>query len=323
MASQAEQIERLVEGFASSGLAVVNEYDASARPVTLTLSDGREFRVFCWNVTTGGRGRSPTEYRIQTTRPGDSPFVVAGAETLVLGYDEDRDIFVAWNAARHPNPSSSASLQVPLETLERAAETGFAARERPLAGDTVEIVTAFRPELVLDYLEVLPGLDVTHPVEATATAEAASGEVHPVEELPGDVERKRTISTVSRAVRNAQFRSSVLRAYDHRCALCGLGAGLVQAAHIHSVAGGGVDQVRNGIAACPTHHACLDLGLIVIGTDYSIVLNKARLVELGASEDDIDVLEESLFEQLRLPAQEDLGPAPENIEAHRSLWLTD
>src|SRR5689334_19047082 len=101
----------------------------------LVVSDGgapRELRVFCWNVTSGGQGRSPDEFRVQTTRPGDVPFHIPGTQTLVLGYHEELDVFAAWDAEKHPNPSESASLQIPLETLQRAAETGFAARDRPL-----------------------------------------------------------------------------------------------------------------------------------------------------------------------------------------------
>jgi putative restriction endonuclease len=324
VATRAEQIERLVDGLTSAGFTVISDYDPDDRPVTLVVTDGRvsrEFRVFCWNVTSGGRGRSPDEFRVQTTRPGNVPFHIPGSQTLVLGYHEDLDVFAAWDSEKHPNPSESASLQIPLETLERAAETGFAARDRPL-GTTgvVEVVVAFKPELLSDYLDVLPSLDVSDPEEGSATAAAASGEERPVEELPGNAERRRTISSVSRAVRNAQFRDRVLRAYEYRCAFCDLGASLSQAAHVRPVHLGGVDQVTNGVAACPTHHLALDRGLILIEDDLSIRLNDARLTEVGATQEDRDALEKALRPMLRTPSPAALRPSQDNLAAHRALW---
>jgi putative restriction endonuclease len=324
LATRAEQIERLVDGLTSAGFTVITEYEPGDRPVALAVTNGREtreLRVFCWNVTSGGRGRSPDEFRVQTTRPGNVPLHIAGTQTLVLGYHEDLDVFAAWDVEKHPNPSESASLQIPLETLERAAETGLAARERPL-GTTgvVEVVVAFQPKLLSDYLDILPSLDVSDPLEGSATAAAASGEQHPVEELPGDAERRRAISNVSRAVRNAQFRVRVLRVYDNRCAFCDLGAGMCQAAHIRPVHHGGVDQVSNGVAACPTHHLAFDRGLTLLEDDLSIRLNGARLEEVGATHDDHRALEEGLRERLRDPSPSSLRPSRDNLAAHRGLW---
>lgn len=325
MASKAEQIERLVDGLVDGGLIVRNDFDPQDRPVTLIVADARrtrDLRIFCWNITSGGHGRSPDEFRVQTTRPRNVPFrVPGGPQTLVLGYDESRDVFAAWDAEKHPDPSGSASLQVARETLERAAEIGFAARERPLGSHgVVEIVVAFRPELVTDYLEILPGLDVTDPVEGAATADAASGGERPLEEIPGDEERKRTIVEVSRAVRNAQFRSAVRRAYDKRCAFCGLNAQLPESAHISAVYRGGLDQIKNGVLACPTHHLALDRGLILIRDDYSITVNERRLREVGASEEDREILRAGLLEALRLPHEVSFRPSAENLAAHREQW---
>ena len=324
MATRAEQIARLIDGLAAAGFTVTNDHNPNDRPVTLTITDGRQIRdlrVFCWNVTSGGQGRSPDEFRVQTTRPGDVPFYVPDTRTLVLGYHEELDVFAAWDAEKHPNPSSSASLQIPIETLRRAAETGFAARERPLGtSDVVEVVASFQPDLVGDYLDVLPSLHVSDPAEGLATAAAASGEEQAVEELPGDAERRRTISQVSRAVRNAQFRLRVLGAYDYRCAFCDLGASLCQAAHIRPVHLGGADQVKNGVAACPTHHLAFDRGLLVVDDDYSIRLNDERLEDVGADDEDREALEAGLREELRVPAGASLRPTAENLAAHRAQW---
>jgi putative restriction endonuclease len=112
-----------------------------------------------------------------------------------------------------------------------------------------------------------------------------------------------------------------LRAYDRRCAFCGLGLGLVQAAHLRPVREEGADQVRNGVAACPTHHAAFDAGLVVIDDDFAIRVNSARLEARGTTEEDVARLAESLLDQLRLPEAEALRPAPENLLVHRKRWL--
>lgn len=79
-----------------------------------------------------------------------------------------------------------------------------------------------------------------------------------------------------RATRTNRVKGDVLRAYQHRCALCGWQAtaelisfnGRVQLAHgnqIHHiipVAEGGTDADDNLILLCPNHHKQADMGLI-------------------------------------------------------------
>lgn len=324
-ASARDQIERLLDGLVACGFTLVESTELSSRPVELVLTDPdgvKSLRVFCWNVTSGGHGRAEDEYRVQTTRPGDMPLHMAGETTLVLGYDAERDIFVAWEGEKHPNPGSSSSLQVPLDLLEAAAETGMAARARPLGrDDESEVVTAFRPELVGEYLAASPELNVSDPQIAEATAAAASGEAaEHLEELPGGQERQRSISRVSRLVRNGQFRLRVLAAYDSRCAFCDLDASLAEAAHIKPVADGGEDQIRNGLAACPTHHKAFDLGLLVVLDDYAIRRNDQRLDELGVPPEEKERLEVGLRNKLKLPDEPQFHPAAENLAAHRARW---
>jgi putative restriction endonuclease len=325
MATRAEQIERLVDGLIDSGYAVVNEYRASDRPASLEIvgkDDTATLRVFSWNVTSGGRGRAADEYRVQTTRPGGVPLFQPGAHiNLVLGFDEDRDLFAAWDAEKHPNPGGSSSLQVPLDLLEAAASSGFESRARPLSGDETEVVVAFRPELIGEYLEIRGGLDASSPQEGAASAAAASGnEEEAVEELPAGSPRRRAVSAISRLVRNAQFRHRVLRAYGESCALCDLGATLTEAAHIRSVHAGGEDLVRNGLALCPTHHAAFDIGLVVLDEDLRISVNERRAMELNLKDADWDRLRHGLRDRLRDPEPADLRPALENIRAHLERW---
>jgi putative restriction endonuclease len=74
-------------------------------------------------------------------------------------------------------------------------------------------------------------------------------------------------------VRDAGFRRLVTRAYDYRCAACGLrvclddGRMLVEAAHLVPFAETQDDDPRNGMALCKNHHWAMDQFLIAPGTD--------------------------------------------------------
>jgi putative restriction endonuclease len=67
------------------------------------------------------------------------------------------------------------------------------------------------------------------------------------------------------------FRSQVLRAYEQRCAICRLPfTQLLDAAHIHEDAKGGIAHVTNGLALCKIHHGAFDSQLLGISADYTI-----------------------------------------------------
>jgi putative restriction endonuclease len=323
MATASEQIQLLVEGLEAGGLAAVGEYDPAQRPVDLTVAlPDRQiaFRVFSWNITPGGTGRSPSERRVQVTRaPEVRLHVPGGPPTLLLGYDETLDVFAAWDSRMHEDPGASPSLQIPIETLREAAESGFAARERSVAAGQ-EVVVAFRPELASTYLALRADLEEAAAVAPEAAAAAASGEMPHEADLPGDVERRRAIRTISVAVRDARFRTRIVDAYGGRCAFCDLGLALVEAAHIRPVHAGGGDEIRNGIAACPTHHRAFDRGLLTLDDDLRLRVNEVRLDKLGAVDEDRTALQLGLRAFLRLPHPEAVRPSAEALAQHRAVW---
>lgn len=70
--------------------------------------------------------------------------------------------------------------------------------------------------------------------------------------------------------RDPTFRERVLRAYEHRCCVCGfdlrignISAGL-EAAHIQWFQAEGPDTETNGLALCALHHKIFDLGAFTI-----------------------------------------------------------
>jgi len=73
--------------------------------------------------------------------------------------------------------------------------------------------------------------------------------------------------------RDPAFRQKVLRAYRHRCALCGHDTRLyknvigLEAAHIWWFQYGGPDTETNGLALCALHHKIFDLGAFTVRAD--------------------------------------------------------
>jgi putative restriction endonuclease len=318
----------LVLSLEKAGLRVDEQTGPDDRPLLLRVGGPDQIwdlRVFLWNITPGGPAgvRDPSEFRVQTTRPGNVAFAVDdGRYTILLGYHEATGTFAAWEVRAHPNPGSSSSLQVSLPTLERARDEGFASQTRELSGSGREIVVAFRSSLVSTYLDIVPDLRVAIVDENDAVPGqvATEGQDPAPEDLPAENERRVAIRQVAQRVRDARFRSRVLAAYGDRCAFCDLDLGLAEAAHILPVADGGPDQIVNGVAACPTHHRALDRGLLLVDDDLTIIVNANRAEALGFSAADIEALTTGLRLSLRAPSQPSLRPALGHLQTQRQRW---
>lgn len=89
----------------------------------------------------------------------------------------------------------------------------------------------------------------------------------------------RTIQPVKTRKRNPAFRREVIRAYEHRCAVCGYDIRIdnhllgLEAAHIQWHAYDGPDEVSNGLALCTLHHKAFDLGGISLLDDLRLVVS--------------------------------------------------
>lgn len=92
--------------------------------------------------------------------------------------------------------------------------------------------------------------------------------------------RVRTAQLSNRALRDRNFRKTVLRAYRERCAVTGLrlingrGRAEAEAAHIRPVEQDGPDIVSNGIALSGTAHWMFDRGMIGLSDDLSILVSR-------------------------------------------------
>lgn len=128
------------------------------------------------------------------------------------------------------------------------------------------------------------------------------------------------VQIIQRRKRDPAFRDSILRIYEHRCAVCGYDAILgitdlgIEAAHIHWHSHGGPDSEDNGIALCANHHKAFDRGALTLDDDHRILVSQHLRDTQGAR----DWL-------IRFSGKPLLGPQPgcpppssDHLEWHRS-----
>jgi hypothetical protein len=201
-----------------------------AWPALVDVATGGESFLASLHVGTVGythRDLDHVERRYQN--PSNLAPIVAlpGTRPMLLGLwtQEETPVLVAHDAGlRQGHGGTRVSLFVGLAALREAASpVGWGEYE----GATGERIIACRPSLLPMLAEMLlhavvPGEGQTH------QALVAAG---PVTTDPAAFERARR--AVSVLIRDATFRKRVVAAYGGQCALCGLGLGLVEGAHIY------------------------------------------------------------------------------------------
>lgn len=144
----------------------------------------------------------------------------------------------------------------------------------------------------------------------------------------GGADSERAAVTMAR-IGQHRFARSVGHAYRQRCGFCGMHAGslsgsrLLVASHIkpwRDSSGPERWDPRNGIAACPTHDAAFDTGLLTVTEDGRI--HTARLLREAAAGDRVTaaVLSDVLRPTV-IPTDADTAPGPEYLRwHHRTIW---
>jgi len=118
--------------------------------------------------------------------------------------------------------------------------------------------------------------------------------------------------------RNPQFRADVIRAYEHRCAICGYDIKVgpsdlaLEAAHIKWHQSGGPDCIQNGLALCAIHHKALDRGAIGISGDFTILISSEVHGVSGIMNWFVSVK----GQKIRSPTRSEWLPSTEYIEWH-------
>ena len=290
-------------------LSIWNEYQAKV------------LRIFIWNITPGGPAtvRSATEYRIQVTGTGGSLDLPEGMDTLLMGWSEEYGVFAAFEVRRHTILGASPSIQIDQKYLLSARNFGLSFATR---GNS-ETVVCFAPDQFFNYALNLNNLHgITEESENTEEETRLSNQIVDEPSPIGwdlnnvDEPRREVIETTRRWIRQRDFRGRILSAYHSSCAICHLQLNLVEAAHIVPVSvRGSSDSTNNGLCLCMLHHAAYDGGLVGVGPDYRVLLNRAKLEllrEVGMSGGEGRILE-NIGDIITVPDMAQERPTRENL----------
>lgn len=316
--SKPQLLDKILDGIRGGGwIPIVLE---DAHPFRILASrpsrDTSNLKIYIWNCTHGGGGRSAEEFRVQfTSRPEPGQ----GMTTLVLGWHDDHQVFAAWDIAAHfEQDSYSPSAQIRESSLLAANRKVFSVQPKDN-----EIVVAFRPEFFMDYAAASRSLHMAGAAQRELDLlnnleDATDAKVDAI----ANPARRLVVRTIMTRYRAHFFSGRVLAAYGHQCAFCRLQLGLLDAAHIVPVAApSSTDEVTNGIALCKLHHYAYDSNLISFNAAYAIELSRFRLDELATANliGGLTAFREGLLPSIHLPARAAHHPKVAYIRESRTL----
>ncbi|HBG05150.1 MAG: HNH endonuclease [Geobacteraceae bacterium GWC2_58_44] len=122
--------------------------------------------------------------------------------------------------------------------------------------------------------------------------------------------------------RDQGFRRIVIKAYDHRCALCGVRIitpeqyTVVDAAHIVPWSKSKNDDVRNGMALCKLCHWAFDNGMMGVAENHHIITSRHIASHPNAPGFLLTLGGRSIIP----PSDRDLWPAQQYLAQHRQEW---
>lgn len=124
------------------------------------------------------------------------------------------------------------------------------------------------------------------------------------------------------AARDQGFRRMVIKAYDHRCALCGVRIitpeqyTVVDAAHIVPWSKSHNDHIRNGMALCKLCHWAFDWGMMGVSNNYQVITSH----QIAAAPNAPGFLLTLSGRGIIPPSDHDLWPSQEYLAEHRKEW---
>ncbi len=178
-------------------------------------------------------------------------------------------------------------------------------------------VISFAPDYLGLYLENLSFIHLINDLELKQLVEQSDFLNKDNSDGELDTSEGKLTITHSRQKRDPNFRKKVYDAYNNKCAICGIGLELIEAAHIvpysHEK---GTDEIDNGIALCALHHAAYDRSLIYFDEELNILINESKMeyLEKVGLDSGIRKFEKLAFDKIQEPANHTLRPNIENIK---------
>ncbi|MEX2553044.1 MAG: HNH endonuclease [Actinomycetota bacterium] len=265
--------------------------------------------------------REGIERRFQNPGRGHPITVTPGRAPLLLGiWSEDprvaveRPVFVLADPWKRVGLVTRFSVFQRLVSLQLAAAEGWAEE-----GNSGERMLYFEPSLL-----PVAAMAIADEVPVAARDVRLAIEAAELLEGPGDpVSAERARRSVSALVRDAKFSKAVISAYGRRCAMCDLGLGLVQGAHIYPAsAPGSPDTVPNGLCLCANHHLAFDRHFVRVDPDdYELVIHPDVLAD--ASDPSTAAFLSATSATLRLPADDAHAPLPGMFHARYQHFVDE
>lgn len=137
----------------------VSDVDSKPLLVDLRLPLPPRLRLYMYYLVGGVGTKRDHEYKAVLRLRGQQVGTYEsfdhseGRLALIVGYREDLDVFVLWDASLHPRFKNGGNIQVHADTVMRAAASGYAEQHRRLVvAGTTEVVLACQssnlPEVV-------------------------------------------------------------------------------------------------------------------------------------------------------------------------------
>jgi hypothetical protein len=251
--------------------------------------------------------RHDYEYRFQNPS-GRSPVRSPGGAfpiLVALAMTARGPILVGLDGRSRVNRQARFSILFHRRILDEAEATGWSIYE----SSTGERIVAFHPRLIAVFVAVASAeldsqslQDISRDIDTTVLTAGLLSD-------PSDEAADRTRRAATILVRHHSFGKAVLRAYGHRCAMCGLNSGLVVGAHIFPVkAPGSPDKIWNGLALCQNHHAAFDAHLLWVDPDRRAVVSHPRLAEDARTNRALASFLASTFREITVPVDARLRP---------------
>jgi putative restriction endonuclease len=278
----------------------------------------KSFYVLIKNTHGSGIGRgNQDECRIQVAKSKNFNQALSSKnDVIVLGYFEDERVFTAWNPflmRERFNRKSTISLYSRFSSLKLAARHKIAS----YTDNNNQLIISFSPSYLGLYLENLNSIHLLTEVELKKLVEQS--DFLNISDSDGELDSSNGKLTIthSRQKRDSSFSKKVYDAYNNKCAMCGIGLEIIDAAHIvpHSHEKG-TDNIDNGISLCALHHRAYDRSLIYFDEDLNILMNenKIKYLEKVGLDTGMRKFEKMAFDKIQLPKNYSMRPNVHNIK---------
>lgn len=278
----------------------------------------KTFYVLIKNTHESGKGRgNPDECRIQVSKSHNFNEALSSKNVvLVLGYFPDKNIFTAWNPylmIERFNVKQTITLYSRFSIQKLAVEEKISLYK----DNKGQHVISFTPNNLGLYLENIKSIHLLSETELKTLVDK-SDSLNDTS-IDGDLQTFHGVFTITHArqKRDPNFRKIVYRAYDKRCAMCGIQLELVEAAHIIPHAHEkGTDDITNGVCLCALHHTAYDRALIYFDEELNIIVNesKVKYLEKMGIDGGMRKFETLSFDKLNPPESYASQPGINNIK---------